>query len=68
MTQRIGNVVIIEDEEDQKCEICGKIAECRPYGPNGKQICFECAQKPEYNTIVKKNFKDRLTGKTDENS
>jgi hypothetical protein len=25
--------------------MCGIIAECRPYGPNDEEICFECAQK-----------------------
>jgi len=27
------------------CEMCGTIAECRPYGPNDEQICFDCAMK-----------------------
>jgi hypothetical protein len=34
---------IIAAELDQMCEMCGKIDECRPYGPNGEQICFDCA-------------------------
>jgi hypothetical protein len=33
----------IAAEPDQLCEMCGAIDECRPYGPNGEQICFECA-------------------------
>jgi hypothetical protein len=33
----------IAPEMDQMCELCGKIDECRPYGPNGEQICFDCA-------------------------
>jgi hypothetical protein len=38
-----GNrVVIIEPEPDGKCELCGKIDELRPYGPNGERICYEC--------------------------
>ena len=45
MTRRIGNVTIIEVEEKQTCELCGKFAECRPYGPNGEEICYECGQK-----------------------
>ena len=35
----------IAPEPDQVCEMCGVIAECRPYGPNGEQICFECGMK-----------------------
>lgn len=35
----------ISQEPDQVCELCGVIDECRPYGPNGEQICFSCGQK-----------------------
>jgi hypothetical protein len=40
----------IAAELDQVCESCGKIDECRPYGPNGEQICFECAMLDEETT------------------
>ncbi len=45
MTKVIGNTVIIEPEPEQTCELCGAFAECRPYGPNGEQICYECGMK-----------------------
>lgn len=45
MTRRIGNLIIIEAEKPQQCDLCGEIAELRPYGPNGECICFNCAQK-----------------------
>lgn len=35
----------IAHETEQMCELCGIIAECRPYGPNHEQICFDCGQK-----------------------
>lgn len=38
-------IIIIESTKDAKCEECGKIAELRPYGLNGKKICFECGMK-----------------------
>ena len=41
---------IIAEEEPQACEMCGAIAECRPYGPNDEEICFECAMKDEETT------------------
>lgn len=44
---------IIAQEPDQMCEMCGKIDECRPYGPNNEQICFECAMKDEATTRKK---------------
>jgi hypothetical protein len=30
---------------DKKCELCGKMAETRPYGPRGEEICWDCGQK-----------------------
>jgi hypothetical protein len=45
VTTRIGNVVLIEGEEDRTCELCGKREECRPAGPKGEQVCWECANK-----------------------
>ncbi len=40
----------IAPEPDQMCELCGKIDECRPYGPNDEQICFDCAMKDKQTT------------------
>lgn len=42
-----GNVrlVVIEPEDDAKCEMCGKVDELRPYGPNFEKICFDCGMK-----------------------
>ena len=34
-------------EPDGKCELCGKIAELRPYGPKGERVCFDCGMKDE---------------------
>jgi hypothetical protein len=45
MTQRIGNVVVIESEPDRRCTLCGKLDECRPAGPNGEVVCYDCAMK-----------------------
>lgn len=41
---------VIEVEPESKCELCGKIAELRPYGPNGERICFVCGMKDEETT------------------
>jgi hypothetical protein len=40
----------IAEEPMRMCELCGVIEECRPYGPNDEQICFECAMKDEETT------------------
>lgn len=37
----------ITDEKPQQCDLCGKIAELRPYGPHGECVCFECGMKDE---------------------
>jgi len=45
MSHRIGNITIIAPEEDRRCELCGTVTECRPYGPNGEQVCYDCGMK-----------------------
>ena len=37
----------IAEEPDRRCELCGKVDECRPYGPKGEQVCFDCMMKDE---------------------
>ena len=45
MTKRVGSIVLIEREPDSTCELCGTKAETRPYGPNGKRVCYQCGMK-----------------------
>ena len=45
MSRRVGNVAIIEAEPEMICHECGKVAETRPYGPKGSEICYECGEK-----------------------
>lgn len=54
-------VLVIENTSDQKCEECGKIDECRPYGENGAMICFECGQKNPERTLA--NFNELIMSK-----
>ena len=54
---------IIAAEEDQECELCGAFEECRPYGPKGEQVCFDCGMKDEATTkqrMMKHIFGDTL--------
>lgn len=37
----------IAAEKPQQCDLCGKIAELRRYGPKGECVCFECGMKDE---------------------
>jgi hypothetical protein len=41
----VDDSVVFVDDPPRTCELCGKVAECRPYGPNGEQICFPCGEK-----------------------
>jgi len=56
-------VLIIEHEPKQICELCGKAAETRPYGPNGEKICFRCGMKNKETT--ERKFRERITGTTE---
>lgn len=44
---RLPSVLVTEAQNSQQCDLCGKIAELRPYGPNGEAICFECMKLDE---------------------
>lgn len=44
---------LIIEEPPQRCELCGVLEECRPYGPNSEQVCFSCGMKDEAATIKK---------------
>lgn len=39
----------IHSRADAKCEDCGQLAELRPYGKNGANVCFDCGMKDEAN-------------------
>lgn len=43
----------IAEQPPEACAMCGKIDECRPYGPNDENICFDCAMKDEATTRKK---------------
>lgn len=43
----MSNLGRIEKTAPKTCELCGKTAELRPYGPNGENVCFDCGMKDE---------------------
>jgi hypothetical protein len=47
MSRNTAGIPVIEAEGDSRCELCGKLDETRPYGPNGERVCFECGMKDE---------------------
>jgi len=50
MSKRNGNIAVIYAESEQQCDLCGEIAELRPYGANGECICFTCGEKDKATT------------------
>lgn len=53
----------IAQQSDEVCEMCGKVDECRPYGPNNENICFDCGMKDEETT--KRKMNSYIFGETD---
>jgi len=52
----------IAQQEDEMCEMCGKVDECRPYGPNDENICFDCAMNKVGEETVKKKMDAYIFG------
>lgn len=58
---------VIMQEPEQFCESCGKLEECRPYGANDEQICFDCAMAtPESEAIARKKMAAYIFGEETE--
>ena len=55
----------IAQQEDEMCEMCGKIDECRPYGPNDENICFDCAMNKVGEETVNKKMSAYIFGEKD---
>jgi hypothetical protein len=58
----LPDIVVFESPPDCACELCGKVADCRPYGPRGEQICFECGMKNR--KVTERQMNRILYGKT----
>ena len=52
---------VVYAQEAQQCDMCGKVRELRPYGPNGETICHECAAStPEMRAAAERAMKRYL--------
>jgi hypothetical protein len=51
-------------EPDGVCEACGIVAETRPYGKNGENICHSCGQKDIKTT--ERKMREYLFGEVDQ--
>jgi hypothetical protein len=55
----------IAQQPDEVCEMCGVVDECRPYGPNDENICFDCAMNKVGEETVKKKMDAYIFGEKD---
>lgn len=53
-------ITTIDSTKSAACQLCGKPAELRPYGPNGESVCFDCGMKDE--DAAKRQFAKLLDG------
>lgn len=51
---------VLAQEAPQQCDLCGKVDECRPYGPNGEVVCFDCGMKDE--PAAERRFAEHVLG------
>lgn len=54
------DIPIIKETKPSECEMCGTVAELRPYGSNGEYICFDCGMKDE--EMTKRRMNQHLFG------
>ncbi len=52
----------IAEQLDEVCDMCGKIDECRPYGPKDENVCFDCAMNKVGEETVKKKMNAYIFG------
>lgn len=60
MTGLVNGTLVIAVQEPEKCELCGAVEECRPYGPKGETVCFSCGMKDE--EAARRAFRQLLNG------
>lgn len=45
VAEAIDRGVLVQAQPPGRCELCGVVAETRPYGPRGEEICIECGRR-----------------------
>ena len=53
---------IIAEQSPEVCEMCGAVDECRPYGPNDENICFDCATTKVSEETIKRKMAAYIFG------
>jgi hypothetical protein len=52
----------IAEQLPEVCEMCGKIDECRPYGPDNENVCFDCAMTKVGEETVRQKMNEYIFG------
>jgi hypothetical protein len=58
----MSSLGIIAEQPPEVCEMCGIVDECRPYGPNNENICFDCAMNKVGEETVNKKMAAYIFG------
>ena len=64
MSKLVGNILQIQEQPSERCFFCGKMDECRPYGPNEENGCYECLMSPKYAESTLRKYKELLAKAT----
>lgn len=51
MSKKVEETFYISPEKESVCEYCGNVAELRPYGKDGANICYKCGME-NYETTL----------------
>ena len=53
----MANVTVTRKTDPFPCYLCNDVKETRPYGPGGKEICFDCMiSNPILKMIAEETF------------
>jgi hypothetical protein len=63
MSKRVGKSVVVEATAPARCEDCQEVKELRPYGRDGRWVCFGCGMKDEIN--MREQFRKLFNGERD---
>lgn len=64
LVEAIDRGVLIQEHPLGRCQLCGAVAETRPYGPNGEDVCFDCgpgSKDPAARAAAERAFARRMS-------
>lgn len=52
----------IAEQLPEVCDMCGNIDECRPYGPNDENICYNCGMEKVDRVVIEQKMAEYIFG------